>query len=365
MVIVVELSKSCFLTPGEFQDLNTRYSLIGDQWRQQQLTYKAMQLAEGAIHQERCLKIVTRARQDSDLVVNALLMAINDRGLQFPRFSQLLAIKAEDHFITKAEAADTSENRKILYSLLRTLQQIPPNWSYGTLRCFLEGKKVESEDAKLSGYALFKADDSWSEHGVSELAKFFTDPSSEYFEFFRKQESPTEEELAPPQPLIKKADFVITPVVNNPSWQEEGSHKSFDLDFLEQLACSLEKKGIEVSAKPATKKTKTLGIKEGDVISRKTLQALSPGDKLRVKLNCKRDANSPNKPMMFDLVIEERQGDAFVFSWLESSNQIKFKEEGRCILQQSKITGATYLGKFSGTVATQLPNRFKNIIELS
>ena len=355
-----------FLTPAEEQHFTAELDSLTQAWRESKIAYPAYQDQQGAIRQERILTLINRARENTEVVVSALLIAISERGLSFPRFSQLLEIKSEEPFISQSKSADSPENRAILHTLLKSLLDIPKSWSYVTFRGFLSGSKLEEPNhEKLFGRAIFQRDDSWSEQGLTDLCRLFTDPETEYCEFFRVQGEPTESELSLPSPIVRTEQYTITPVVDTPSWTEETPHKSVDRKFVEGLLLQLEARGVEKRKNEPTDKSKRTALNEGGILSRKNLKNLNVGDKVRVKLGCRQSERSPQSQVLFDIVVEEIMPDEKVrFSWCDSKAGLKFNEPERCMIGSSKLIGATYLGNFVGAVSTELPQKFKVLIDL-
>lgn len=303
-----------------------------DWWNQRQALERA-QLAEK----------VRRAQARADDYLNGLLILVGNRGGHYLPFDEAFERSGSAELKKELAKCDTPANRRVLYTILRALTEVPKSWAMSAVTRFLRGTGAQKK-AKYHGAGALGVRYGWKDREVGSIAAVIADGRNPYSLVLmsyadvaeeNRQEAESEEELIP-----YGNTFAAT-------------RADRDVEFLNQLCGILETRGLADVPAPAAEKPKkerkVKVFKPGDVVRKNTLRDLPFPAHLRVTIE-KQDPESKQfvsdtvEWVAFDIkgpysrCYRVKDGVAY------PSNRYRSEE------YKSHLIGAVYLGKWEGPI---------------
>lgn len=210
-----------------------------------------------ALEQAQLTEMVRRAQDRAEEYLNALLVLVGKRGAEYVPFDSAFALSASAEMQAMVREADTAENRRVLYTILRALTEIPKSWPFSALVRFLRGVGKQ-RGAKYHGAGTLGVRYGWSEREVQGIVRTVADGHNPYSQVLMSYADPEQEACeAEPEVEYEPAPFGAT-------------RAERDCAFLERLCGMLEARGLSEVPAPAAEKPKQKHkpkvFKAGDVI---------------------------------------------------------------------------------------------------
>lgn len=292
-------------------------------------------------------KLISLAKERPEDILNALLVCIDTKGEKYIDFYSAFESNDSEQILAAIQKANTPENRRWLYTILKALTEIPKSWAKSALVRFLRGIGKQ-KDAKYHGAGLFGEKYGWSTHQVDSICHIIAscnDYSVSYSSILMSYDDVQEE--------IDEAD---------PEWEEVKGDARFaatraerDVEFLNKLCSMLEEKGLSSIATPAPQKPKKAHVpkefKAGDVIRKNTMRDLPLPAHIRIPID-KMDVDKDGRAVgewyedFIEKVITKIENNGYMyFAYVIDGKAYRINQFGR----KSEMEGATFLGKWTGT----------------
>lgn len=293
-------------------------------------------------------KLTRLAKERPEDILNALLVCIDNKGEKYVPFYSAFEHNDSEEISKSIQKADTPENRRWLYTILRALTEIPKSWAKSAFVRFLRGIGKQ-KDSKYHGAGLFGEKYGWTTRQIDSIcgiiASCYSGGSVSYASLFMSYADVQEE--------IDEAD---------PEWEEVKGDERFaatradrDVEFLNKLCSMLEEKGLSAIATPAPQKPKKAHVpkefKPGDVIRKNTIRDVPLPAHIRIpidKRNVDKDGNFVGdwyEDYIEKVVTKLGNGNGYMNSAYVVDGKAGAPNN---FDRKSNMEGAIFLGKWTG-----------------
>lgn len=247
----------------KFADIKAEYKDKPDSNEQERAAEKGV---AHALKAEVSNKVLERAEN----LVDGLLFIVGKRGAEYLRFRALFTFAKDPQVVARIEEANTPENRRELYTILRAFSEIPKSFGCTAFIKYLRGtgKPGQPKYAK-HGQGMFAKEYGWTTDQVKRVCEFLMGYHYEHKPHFGSYQSVVNS-YADVQDEIYKDD---------PDLDKDGAYKATfaatraekNIPLLEKMIAILEERGL--GPIPTPKKT---GPKK-----KRVPKKFKPGDKIR------------------------------------------------------------------------------------
>jgi len=233
---------------------------------------------------------VKRVQARADEYLNTLIIMVGYRGSKYIDFESAFSQSDSDLLKKELAKADTSENRRFLYTILKALIETPSSWGKSAFARFLRGNGKQ-KGAKYHGAGMFGVDYGWKGDEVNNLCTILVGESYRDQPYARPLMSHVSHEQIERE--MTEADPEFEVIDHGAIYKATRVEK--DLEFIQKLCDKLEAKGLAAVPAPKEQKPseprKVKVFKAGDVIRRRDLRDLPLPAHVRISIE-KQDTDS-------------------------------------------------------------------------
>ena len=293
---------------------------------------------------------VRKAQARPDEFINALLVLVGERGAWYVPFESAFALSDSKEITAKVLMHDTDENRRVLYTLLRALTEIPKSWAMSAYIRFLRGTGKQ-KTAKHHGAGMLGVDYGWKGIEVQAIANIIA--GSHYatgYSTTLMAYADVDQEIRDEDPDFELTDYDAT---------FKATRAERDIEFLNALCENLEARGLAPVPRPTrkvtTKKRKPRVFKSGDRVRNATVRDLPLPAHVRIPILRQEKKDKTNTWVEADIefvVLKLYQG-GFDYARVGGGTAYRHPRGYHLMTHKDWLHGATYLGPWTGKVEKQ------------
>lgn len=335
--------RATLLTEAEAQKYDEQIAQVEQQWKSKGCDYEQYRAEADAIRRARLLAIVKKVQARPDDFIDALLAIVGSRGESYYALEQVFTAP-DDAFREAVVRGNTPEGRRVLYTMLRALTEVPNTWAKSAFCRFLRGVGKQ-RGAKYHGAGMLGVAYGWKEKEVSAFCRVICDSYSLYSQVLMSY-ADVEEEMREADPEFEVIDHEAT---------YKATRVERDVQFLQKLCDILDRRGLAEVPVPnepkAKKERKAKQFRSGDVVAQATARDLPLPAHLRLEVETS-EGKEEWKRITIEIVVV-RANDATNFDCLMVGPDGKAYSVGNIPrrpwqLRKDFLAGAIYLGPFNG-----------------
>jgi len=294
---------------------------------------------------------VRKAQARPDEFINALLVLVGERGAQYVPFESAFALSDSKEITAMVLKHDTDENRRVLYTLLRALTEIPKSWAMSAYIRFLRGTGKQ-KTAKHHGAGMFSTDYGWKGQEVQAIANIIA--GSHYatgYSTTLMAYADVDQEIRDEDPDFELTDYDAT---------FKATRAERDIEFLNLLCENLEARGLAPVPRPTrkvtAKKRKPRVFKSGDRVRNATVRDLPLPAHVRIPI-MRQDKKAKDRSKWVEadiefVVLKLYQG-GYDYARVGGGTAYRHPRGYHLMSHKDWLHGAIYLGPWTGKIEKQ------------
>jgi hypothetical protein len=293
---------------------------------------------------------VRKAQARPDEFINALLILVGERGAQYVPFANAFEGSDSKEITAMVLKHDTAENRRILYTLLRALSEIPKSWAMSAYVRFLRGTGKQ-KNAKYHGAGMLGSDYGWKGAEVQAIANilagqhYATGYSTTLMVY-----ADVDQEIRDEDPDFEVVDYDAT---------FKATRAERDVEFLNELCENLEARGLAPVPRPTrkvpAKKRKPKQFKSGDRIRTATVRDLPLPAHVRIPIlrQEKKDKTNTWVEAHIEFVVLKIYRGGYDYARVGGGTAYRHPRGYYQMDTREWLHNATYLGPWTGKIQKQ------------
>jgi hypothetical protein len=293
---------------------------------------------------------VRKAQARPDEFINALLILVGERGTQYIHFEAAFAGSDNREITAMVLKHDTAESRRILYTLLRALTEIPKSWAMSAYVRFLRGTGKQAK-AKYHGAGMLSSDYGWKGQEVQAIANIIA--GSHYatgYSTTLMSYADVDQEIRDEDPDFEVVDYDAT---------HKATRAERDIEFIDALCENLEARGLAPVPRPTrkvlAKKRKPRMFKSGDRVRNATVRDLPLPAHVRIPImrREKKDKTDTWVEADIEFVVLKLYQGGYDYARVGGGTAYRHPRGYHLMNHKEWLHNATYLGPWTGKIEKQ------------
>ena len=331
-------------TDIELAALKGKKDALSQKRRDDKVDWKQSWEEEKALDQAHLVEQVKRAQARSEEFLNGLIILVGSKGSIYLEFERAFSDSDAPEVINALRQTSTSDSRRALYTILKALTEIPKSWATSAFIRFLRGTGKQ-KDSQYHGAGTFGVLYGWKEKEVNAICNVITGYG--LYSKVLMSYADVQDEIYKADPGYQVIDY---------GTQFVATRVERDVEFLNQLCEKLEKYGLGDIPTPQDEKPKkdrkAKIFSPGDVIKKTHIRDLPLPAHIRLQIE---KWDEPSKQWL-DSTLEQvvthlGKSGHYQYAIVQPGTQKAHPPEFNCGKSKSELIGATFLGKWAGTIA--------------
>lgn len=315
------------------------------------MSFDAYWTQKTAMENAHKLEEVKRVQQRPEEFLDGLLVFVGSRCTQYVEFDKAFAESDDPAYRKEVLLANTPENRRILFTLLKALTEVPRSWATSAFLRFLRGTGKQ-KDAKYHGAGTFGTRYGWREDEVKALSEVLT--QSRYRSSYASV-------------LMSYADVEAEIEEDDPDYEVVDYDAKFkavranrDVAFINRLCDILDAQGLGPVPLPAEEKPKkerkAKQFHSGDIIRKSNLRDLPLPAHIQMPIERLDDTSGQWVASTMQKVVTHLGTGRYVAAIVHSDGKNAFYEnafDAKWGRNKNELEGATFLGEWR----TKIPEK--------